>query len=289
MADTHPIARPKAWTFVDGEWREGNTPLYGALTHAAWLGSMVFDGARRFEGVAPDLDLHCARVVGSCQALGLESPAAAGLITEIAEDGMTRFEPDEALYIRPTIWAEAGTPFMVAPDPSTCRFAVTIFAAPMRPYGGVSITTTRFRRPTIECMPTNAKAGCLYPNNARMLKEANEKGFDNALVQDALGNVAELATANVFLAKDGVVATPIPNGTFLNGITRQRVISLLREAGYEVRETTLTVQDFRDADEIFTTGNALKVAPITRFDDRELNAGPITGEARQRYWDWAHA
>jgi len=86
-------------------------------------------------------------------------------------------------------------------------------------------------------MPVDAKAGCLYPNNARALFEAHSRGFDNAIVCDLLGNVAELATANIFIAKDGVVFTPAPNGTFLNGITRQRVIKLLREVGVRVIET----------------------------------------------------
>lgn len=103
---------------------------------------------------------------------------------------------------------------------------------------GFTITTTSFRRPYLEVMPVNAKAACLYPNNARMLREAKAKGFHNALVTDVLGNVAETATSNVFMVRGGEVFTPVPNGTFLNGITRQRVIKLLREAGVSVHETT---------------------------------------------------
>ena len=288
MSATTDASQPDAWSYVDGQWRSGNTPLFGALTHAAWLGSSVFDGARYFEGVTPDLDLHCKRVVDSAGALGLKAPVEAGELYDIARDGIARFPSDAALYIRPIIWAEASGPSLVPPDPASCRFAVTLFEAPMPPANGLSITTTSFRRPTVETMPTNAKAGCLYPNNARMLREAREKGFDNALVQDTLGNVAELATSNVFLVKDGVVATPAPNGTFLNGITRQRVIKLLRKAGREVVEASLTLEDFRTADEIFSSGNYAKLAPIVRFDARELNAGPVFAEARQRYWDWSH-
>jgi hypothetical protein len=93
-----------------------------------------------------------------------------------------------------------------------------------------------FRRPTQDCAPVDAKAGCLYPNNARAVIEAQSRGFDNCLLRDALGNVAELATANVFLAKDGTVFTPTPNGTFLNGITRQRVTRLMQDAGVTVVE-----------------------------------------------------
>jgi branched-chain amino acid aminotransferase len=93
----------------------------------------------------------------------------------------------------------------------------------------------------------------------------------------------------VFLARDGVVATPAPNGTFLNGITRQRVIALLREDGVKVEETTLGYADFQNADEIFSTANFLKLAPVTRIDDRAMQPGPFYRRARELYWAYAHA
>ena len=105
------------------------------------------------------------------------------------------------------------------------------------------------------------------PTILARFSKRNARGFDNAIVCDMLGNVAELATSNVFMAKDGVVFTPIANGTFLAGITRQRVIGLLREAGVKVVEKTLTYQDFETADEIFATGNYSKVVPVTRIGD----------------------
>ena len=138
-------------------------------------------------------------------------------------------------------------------------------------------------------MPVDAKAGCLYPNNARTLFEAQSRGFDNAIVCDMLGNVAELATSNVFMAKEGVVYTPIANGTFLAGITRQRVIGLLRENGVTVVERTLSYKDFQTADEIFSTGNYSKVVPVGRIDDRLLRPGPFYNKARSLYWTFAHS
>lgn len=159
----------------------------------------------------------------------------------------------------------------------------------MRVPKGFSITRSPYRRPTVETMPVDAKAGCLYPNNARSLFEAQARGFDNAIVCDPLGNVAELATANVFMAKDGVVFTPVPNGTFLAGITRQRTIGLLRDSGVTVVEKTLTYQEFEKADEIFSTGNYSKVVPITRIGDRSLPFGPLYTKARELYWAFAHS
>ena len=154
--------------------------------------------------------------------------------------------------------------------------------------GGLSVMKSSFRRPTLESMPTDSKAGALYPNNARVIREAKEKGFDNALVCDALGNVAETGTTNVFMARDGEVHTPAPNGTFLNGITRQRVIALLSGAGVTVRESTLRYEDFASADEIFITGNYSKVMPVLRIDSRDLQPGPFYRKARELYWDFAH-
>ena len=154
---------------------------------------------------------------------------------------------------------------------------------------GNAITLSPFRRPTMECAPVDAKAACLYPNNSRALREAASRGFGNCLMLDLLGNVSEFGNANVFMAKDGIVYTPAPNGTFLNGITRQRVIDLLRGDGVTVIETTLRYADFGNADEIFSTGNFAKVAPVIRIDDRPLKPGPFYTRARKLYWDFAHA
>jgi branched-chain amino acid aminotransferase len=104
-----------------------------------------------------------------------------------------------------------------------------------------------------------------------------------------LGNVAELATSNIFMAKDGVVFTPTANGTFLAGITRQRVIGLLRDNGVTVIEKTLKYEDFQSADEIFSTGNYSKVAPVTKVDLRQIPVGRFYTKARELYWAFAHS
>ena len=287
MADGQALSR--TLTFFEDKWHEGNVPLMGPRTHAAWLCSLVFDGARAFEGVIPDLDLHCARVNDSAKKLYLKPLISAEEWVKLAREGVAKFGQDIALYIRPMYWAEKKGPWVQAHDPESTRWCLSIYEAPMRPPKGFSVTLSPFRRPTLETMPVDAKAGCLYPNNARCLFEAHSRGFDNAMVCDMLGNVAELATSNVFMAKNGVVFTPIPNGTFLAGITRQRVIQLLRDAGICVVEKTLNYQDFQSADEIFSTGNYSKVVPVTRIDDRALSFGPIYTKARQLYWDFAHS
>jgi branched-chain amino acid aminotransferase len=276
----------KAWTWFEGEWHSGNPMIMGPMTHAPWLGSCVFDGARAFEGTAPDLDQHCARIVRSAESFGLKVVKSAGEIEELIRDGIARFPKGAALYLRPMFWAESG---FVDVDPESTRFSVSVYDSPMPEPHGFSVTCSPFRRPSYEFAPTDAKAACHYPNSARAMREARARGFDNAVMLDGLGNVSELATANIWYAKDGEAHTPVPNGTFLNGITRQRVIRLLRAAGITVHERSLTWQEFLSADEVFSTGNYGKVQPITRVESRSFQPGPIFKKARELYWEYAHA
>lgn len=283
------MAWSETWTFYKGSWHEGNPPIMGPRSHGFWLASTVFDGARIFEGVYPDLDKHAARLVRSAGVIGLNAPVTAEEIIALTKEGTKKFAGGTALYVKPMVWGEGEYGSAIVPDPDDAAFALCLFAAPMPVPGASSLTLSPFRRPTIECMPTDAKAGCLYPNNARALREAKSRGFDNCLVRDFLGNIAETSTANIFMAKDGVIYTPAPNGSFLNGVTRQRVIALMRERGMTVVEKALTYAEFEDADEVFTSGNYSKVMPVTRIDSRELQPGPFFQKARDAYWEFSHA
>ena len=277
------------WTFFEDDWHQGDVRIMGPRTHACWLGSMVFDGARAFEGVMPDLDRHCARVNQSAINFKLKPVVDTDTWLTLAREGIARFGANAELYIRPMYWAQHGAGGGVLFDAETTNWCLCIYEAPMPQPTGNAITLSPFRRPTAECAPVDAKAACLYPNNSRALIEAASRGFNNCLMLDLLGNVAEFGNANVFMARDGVVFTPAPNGTFLNGVTRRRVIELLRADGVTVVESTLRYQDFLGADEIFSSGNFAKVAPVVRIDDRSLQPGPFYAKARKLYWDFAHA
>ncbi len=281
-------AAVETWTYFEGSWQAGNVPIMGPRTHAAWLGSMVFDGARAFAGVSPDLDLHCARVNMSAEAFLLDPVVSVADWIALAHEGIARFEPGAELYIRPMYWPEHGAAGGgVRFDPASTRWCLCVYRAPMPEPAGFSVTLSPFRRPSIEYAPVDAKAGCLYPNGARALIEAYRRGFGNCVMLDMLGNVAELANSNLFMAKSGIVYTPAPNGTFLDGITRRRVIALLEADGIIVRQQTLRYADFERADEIFATGNFAKVVPITRIDARELAKGSLFERARELYWAFA--
>jgi branched-chain amino acid aminotransferase len=273
-----------ARTWFEGKWHEGDIPLLSVESPASWLGQSIFDGARAFDGVAPDLDRHCQRAIASSRYFGMKPPVTAEELLRIAWEGIGKYPRDLALYVRPMIWAGRG---LVTPDPNSTKFALVIEAMPMPPFTGFSACLSPFRRPAIDMAPTEAKAGCLYPNVARAQLDAEQRGFDTCIVLDPNGNVAEFCSANLFLAKDGVVATPAVNGTFLNGITRQRVIALLREAGHTVEERRVTFAEVKAADEVFSTGNYSKVKPCTRVEDRNYQSGPIAAKARELYFGFA--
>jgi branched-chain amino acid aminotransferase len=274
----------RAITWHEGRWVEGNPPIFGPFTHSLWMASAVFDGARAFRRLAPDLDRHCARVVESARAFGMKPKVTGEEIYELAWDGIERFPPEAELYIRPLFYFEDG---FVAPDLDSSRFILSLEVRPLVPLRGASACVSSYRRPTPEMAPTSAKASCLYPNVARAMMEARGKGFDSAIMLDAAGNVAEFTTSNLFIAKDGVVSTPVPNGCFLAGITRRRVMELLRAAGVEVRECTLCLADVFAADEVFWTGNYSKVMPVVRVEDRNYHQGRFAEVARRLYFEFA--
>lgn len=275
-------------TYFDGQWHDGDLAVMRAADHGSWLGTTVFDGARMARGLVPDLRKHLDRVNRSAEALMITPTVTTDDMLAIVREGLRAYPKDTPVYIRPMYWALEGGDLGVAPKQGETGFCVSLEEVPLAPRdASTTLTRTRFRRPTLDCAVTNAKAGCLYPNNARMLMEARAKGFGNALVADAMGNVAETATANVFMVKDGEVFTPIPNGTFLAGITRARHIANLRADGVKVHETVLGFADFEAADEVFLSGNMMKVTPVTGFEDRQYQIGPVTRRAHDLYWDWA--
>ena len=277
-------------TYFNGSWHDGDKYILRAADHGAWLGSSVFDGARFFEGVTPDLLLHCERVNNSARAMMLDPVVSPEEMVGIIKEGLGSFDKSTSVYIRPMYWALDGSESLVLPKENSTAFSICLEQIPMASAtASATLSRTKFRRPVLEDNVVNAKAGCLYPNNARMLAEARSKGFTNALVADAAGNVAETATANIFMVKDGEVLTPIPNGTFLAGITRARHIQNLREYGKKVSETVLTFRDFEEADEVFMTGNMTKIMPVTAFEDKNYQVGSIAKLARELYWDWSRS
>ena len=271
-----------------GQWMTEEPKLMGPMDHAFWLGSVIFDGGRAIRGVAPDLDLHAARCIRSAEAMLMKPKLTATEIEELCREGIRRMGPEAELYVRPMFFVRKGIG-SARPDPDSTDFVLSVYDSPLPAWKGFSACLVPHRRPAPDMAPTDAKASCLYPNGARAAAWAAERGFENAVLCDALGNVAEFASANLMFAKDGVVVTPAINGTFLNGITRQRVLMLLREAGVPVEERRVTPEELETADEIFSTGNYAKVLPCTNYNGRAMQPGPMALKARATYFEWAEA
>jgi branched-chain amino acid aminotransferase len=246
-------------TYFNGQWAEGNTPLYGAMDHSLWLGSSVFDGARAMRGKLPDLRPHLERVIASAEKLGLRCPLSVDEMEALVREGVARFPQDAELYIRPLVFGSEG--FLI-PVAEKSQFALTLFDAPLPPFTGFSACLSTMRRPQPDMAPTDAKASALY---ARAMREASARGFDQAIMLDADGHVAEFAASNLFIVtEDGKVVTPALNGTFLAGITRARVMALLAQAGVQVEQRTVKATELNTAREIFSTGNYGKVTPCIK-------------------------
>lgn len=130
------MTEPYSW--IDGEWISGNPPIIGPLTNAAWMATVVFDGARAFDGLAPDLDLHAERCIASAIALGLDPKVSAKEIQRLAIDGLSHFTSDTAVYIRPMFYGDEG--WLI---PTTTKFCLTLFELPMNPAEqGLSVCKT---------------------------------------------------------------------------------------------------------------------------------------------------
>ena len=149
-------------------------------------------------------------------------------LINLCKEGVSYFENGADLYIRPSIFCDEG--FLI-PEAKSSKLVITIFRAPMPDLSGFTAMLSSYRRPHPLAAPTLAKASCLYANTSLALSEAKSNGFDNVVMRDGEENIVEFGSANLFIVKSERVITPEWNKTFLNGITKQRVISLLKEEG----------------------------------------------------------
>ncbi|WP_420405085.1 branched-chain amino acid aminotransferase [Nisaea sp.] len=270
----------------NGEWLSNEPMVSGPLQISFWSGSSVFDGARAIRGALPDIALHAERVVNSAKAMLLDPGLDARTIEGLCREAAGRLPADTDYYIRPMFYSTSQG---VAPEGSDTEFVLAVFEAPLpEPIAGRACLSS-FRRCATDQAPTNAKAGCLYPNGQRALMEARERGFDLPVMLDPDGNVAEFSTANIWIVKDGVAKTPAANGTFLAGITRKRLTGLLKEGGIPVEEAVLSAEDLATADEMIVCGNFGKIQAISGYEEREMAPGPVFERARKLYMDFVES
>jgi branched-chain amino acid aminotransferase len=248
-------------------WTDGRLVAWDdAALHVASFGlhnaSCVFDGIRVYDGRPFALEEHCARLMTSARAIGMNLPYGREQIEQAVLETVAAAGHAEA-YVRPVAWHGDE---VLGISPAGASVHVAVILVPWRrpaeyAEDGVRVTVSRWARPAPDAAPVTAKASCNYVIGALAHREAVSAGFDDALLLDHRGYVAEATGANIFMVRRGILQTPIAD-TFLAGITRRTVIDLAREIGIEVAETRIRPADLSEASEIFLTGTASEVQPV---------------------------
>jgi branched-chain amino acid aminotransferase len=258
------------------EWREVKLHV---LSHGLHYASAVFEGQRVYNGTIFKLTEHSQRLANSGRILGFELPCSVEDVDRACED-VCRANGIVNGYMRPIAWR--GSEMMgVSAQRTRINLAIATWSwpsyfSPEARLQGIRLKTAPWRRPAPETAPVHAKASGLYMI-CTMSKHAVEvEGYDDALMLDWRGHLAESTGANIFLVfGDGRLHTPTPD-CFLNGITRQTVIALARERGIDVVERTILPDELPKATEVFLTGTAAEVTPVASIDGHTFSPGEMT-------------
>jgi len=257
-------------------WRDGTLHV---LSHALHYASSVFEGERSYGGSIFKLTEHSERFAFSAQTLGFEIPYS---VAEIDAACIETCKANDIIdgYVRPVAWR--GSEMMgVSAQETKINVAIAAWAwpsyfSPEARMKGIRLKTSEWRRPSPETAPVHAKAAGLYMICTLSKHAAEAEGFDDCLMLDWRGHVAEATGANIFISfGDGKLHTPTPD-CFLNGITRRTVIELAEKRCIEVIERTILPDELKDATEIFLTGTAAEVTPVGEIDDLSFTVGDIT-------------
>jgi len=255
------------------------------LSHGLHYASSVFEGERAYEGEIFKLQEHTDRLFDGTSTLGMEMPYTKTEINQACIDVLAVNKITDG-YLRPVAWRGSE---MMAISAQQTQIHVAIAAWPWPQYfspesrmQGISLKTADWRRPPPESAPVFAKAAGLYMICTMSKHVAEAEGYQDALMLDWRGRVSECTGANIFFVYDGVIHTPTPD-CFLDGITRQTVIELAKARGYEIVERIIMPDEVAKADEVFITGTAVEVTPISRIDDMTFEVQDITKTLMRDY------
>jgi branched-chain amino acid aminotransferase len=263
-------------------WKESKLHV---LSHGLHYASCVFEGERVYNGAVFKLREHTQRLIDSGLELGFEIPYSLEELEQATLDTVAAQGFADA-YVRPVAWR--GSEMMgVSAQETKINVAIAVwewpsYFSPEARLRGIRLTTSKWRRPSPETAPVHAKAAGLYMICTLSKHEAEAKGYDDALMLDYRGWVAESTGANIFLIQDGKIHTPTPD-CFLDGITRRTVIGLAKSRNIEVIERMIMPEEFADTDEVFVTGTAAEVTPVSEIDDYRFTPGEITKTLLEDY------
>ncbi len=266
------------WIWMDGEykpWRDCNVHI---LTHAIHYGGAAFEGQRAYNGTIFKLQEHTDRLFKSAGILGYEIPFTKDEINDACNELLVKNGFVDA-YCRPVVWR--GSEMMgVSAQQNTIHAAVAVwewpsYFSPESKLRGLRLDISDWRRPAPDTAPTDAKASGLYMICTMSKHSAEAKGFDDALMYDYRGQVAEATGANIFFVQNGELHTPTPD-CFLDGITRRTVIDLAHKRQIKVIERAIMPEEMADFEQAFLTGTAAEVTPLSEIGPYRFEVGEIT-------------
>ena len=255
------------------------------LNHALHYASAVFEGMRAYNGEIFELTAHNDRLHASAEVLGFRVPYTVAELDDACREALSRAGLTDA-YLRPIAWRG---PEQMGVSAQKCEIQVAIavwewpsYFTPEARMKGIEIDWAIYRRPDPKTAPVSAKAAGLYMICTLSKHEAEADGWDDALMLDWRGQVAESTGANIFLVQDGKIHTPTPD-CFLDGITRRTVIELARAHNIDVVERVIMPEEFEKTDEVFVTGTAAEVTPVGQVDDYDFQVGSVTRTLMEDY------
>lgn len=278
-----PFHERDGWIWLNGEFVPHRDAKVHVLTHAMHYASAVFEGERAYGGVIFKGHEHSERLRNSGKILGFEVPYSAEEIDR-AKRELIQKQGTEDCYLRAIAW-RGSEQMGVSGAGAGINVAITswvwgdYFANKMQ---GIRLSIAPWRRPAPDCAPSNSKAAGLYMICTLSRHSANDAGFDDAMMMDWRGQIAEGTGANIFFVKDNVLHTPIPD-CFLNGLTRQTVIERARQRGVEVVERAIWPNELATFEECFLTGSAAEVSPVREIAGLPFKPGKFTEEVMNDY------
>ncbi|NEZ59437.1 branched-chain-amino-acid transaminase [Adonisia turfae] len=285
-----PFDQKEGYLWLNGKTVVWKDATIHPLTHGLHYASSVFEGVRIYNGKAFLLSEHIERLHQSAKILGFKIPYSTDDIITATHDLLAKEKIDVG-YIRHFAWRGSEQLRIYTPTPST-RLGIAAWAFPTTLFNietkkPLKLTSRiTWRKPDPTTAPTVSKAACLYPICFMSKHEAIQQGFDDALMLDYRGLIAESTASNVFLIMDGAVHTPIPD-CFLDGITRQTIIKLAKQLGIEVIERHIKPEELAQTQEVFLTGTTCEIESISQIDEQQFEAfGPITMRLIAAYRDF---
>jgi len=273
-----PFDDRDGWIWLDGQfvpWREAKVHV---LTHGLHYASAVFEGERMYGGEIFELTAHTERLFKSAEILDFQIPFSVAEIDQACKDTCAKNGLADA-YVRPIAW-RGSEMIGVAAQNTKIHVAIAVwdwpsYFKPEEKAKGIRLTWAKYKRPSPETEPVHAKATGLYMICTLSKHAAEREGFADAMMLDWRGYIAEATGANVFFVRDGVIHTPLAD-CFLDGITRQSVIKLARQKGFEVFERHIEPQELAGFSECFITGTAAEVTPVSEVGEHRFRPGNIS-------------